>query len=177
MKHSSSRGASTTTLIVALAAIGILCLLISRIGPIFWNEKSLQSALDSMTVADIVKMTQEDAVQTVINAGKDAGVPLTVEQVSIEYGPEENKITIRVKYTATADMVVTQYKRDIAIISNPIGSPKEAQVRKELGAPQPSPQQRPSPSAHAPSQYVAPPGGPFAGRARDAGKKLPSDEP
>lgn len=171
MEGSKIRGASNTTILVALAAVGILFFIVIRIGPIFWNQKSLQSSLDGMTVADIVKMQRADVITSIIQAGQDAGVMLTEDQITVEYGPDENKVTIKVKYTASADLIITKYTREFEIVSNPIGSPKESRVRQQVGAPATSPQPPPT-SGPAPAPYVAPPGGPYAGRARDAGKKV-----
>jgi len=173
VKKSNLSGASNRTIIVTLAVLGFLFFLGLRIGPTYYNEMSLGSAVDGFMAQEGGRMGRTDIIAQVIKLGADNDVKLTNDQVSVEYGPDPNQMKVRIKYTATADLIFIEYTRDVEINSRIINRAIDERVRQDLNNSSP-PVSYPSQPTRPSSPSAPPPGpaGPYSDRAREAGKKI-----
>lgn len=164
MKSESLKGATNKGILFSIAVLALIGFLVVKIGPIYYNKKALESALTDRIAVEADKMSRDELINEIMLAGVEAGVPLSSNDITIEYG-ENNKIIMRVKWTGEADLVVTTYKRDFELVVPAKGWGIEERTRENLDS---------FPSSHSdtPSAPVTSPVGPYSDRARSAGKKL-----
>lgn len=164
MEISAVKGATNKGILFILAVLALIGFLVAKIGPIHYNKKALESALTDRIAVEADKMTRDELINEILLAGIEANVPLSSNDITIEY-TENNKIIMRVKWSAEADLIVTTYKRDFELVVPAKGWGIEERTRQDLN----------SFPSQAPSAPVTSPAGPYSDRARNAGKKLGGD--
>lgn len=160
------RGAANWSLIIVIALLGIAAFLVVRIGPVYYDKKAMDSALQDIAV-EAPRMSRSELVDAITEAGRKAGIELTNENINILYS--EGGLTMRVTYSSQADLIVTTYRKDFELQASAKASGIENRAREEVNYPPPMDS---SPSGSSSSPPPPNPGGPYAGRARDAGKKI-----
>lgn len=167
MRKDSLKGATNKGILFTIAVLALIGFLVVKIGPIHYNKKALESALTDRIAVEADKMTREELINEIMLAGIESGVPLSSNDITIEYG-ENNRIIMKVKWSAEADLIVTTYKRDFELVVPAKGWGIEERTRENLNSFPSSPRGEPS------SPPVSP-AGPYGDRARSAGKKLGGD--
>lgn len=167
MERNRVKGATNKGILLTIVVLALIGFLVIKIGPIYYNKKALESALTDRIAIEADKMTRDELINEIMLAGVEAGVPLTSNDISIEYG-ENNRIVMRVKWGAEADLIVTTYKRDFELVISAKGWGIEERTRQDLNS-------FPSSPSLSPSAPVTSPAGPYSDRARNASKKLGGD--